>query len=116
MERTDPRLDAGRGRHAHPERDTIVRVALSPHSFPVRLARLLSRSLIADDLARPFLLINVSLFGLERRFFVTGTAAPLMPSIDAATWRWGKMSQLGRVGSILGAAADAGFRRNGVGH
>ena len=38
-------------------------------SFPVRSMSLLSRSLIADNLARPFLLINVSLFGLVRRFF-----------------------------------------------
>lgn len=39
-----------------------------------------------------------------------------MPSIDAATWQWGKMPQLGRAGSFLGAAMDAGFRRNGVGN
>jgi hypothetical protein len=42
---------------------------------------------------------------------VTGIAAPLMPLIDAATWQWGKMSQLGRAGSFLGAAMDVGFHR-----
>jgi hypothetical protein len=47
---------------------------------------------------------------------VTDIAAPLLPSVDAATWQWGKMSQLGRVGSILGAAMNAGLGRNGVSH
>ena len=71
----------------NPERDTVVRAAASQIQLSSSIdAPLLSRSLIADDLARPFLLINVSLFGLERRFFAPACSSTCAVSSSSQDW------------------------------